>query len=147
MEIVDGNLTAAEPQRLKRGYGLFRDLRITAADGQVRTFAKVATGAPITDEVRKGGQGRFYFQPSDGVLGLIGVGRPDGSRLYGHSSNHAPIMLVVGGLASLGAIARFGFGVDFPLIASILGPLLLLAGLYLQRQKAAGRRAFEADGG
>jgi hypothetical protein len=147
VEIVEGILVPAQPQRLKRGYGIFRNLQINAADGQVRTFDKVATGEPITSEVTKGGAGRFYFVKSDGALGLIGVQRPDGSRLYGYFSNFAPLLIVIGALASIGTVARFGFGVDFPLTASVLGPLLLIAGIYLGQQKAAARSAFEADRG
>ena len=147
IEIIEGTLSPAQPQRLKRGYGLFKNLQITDTAGRVRTFDKVATGEPITSEVTKGGAGRFYFMKADGALGMIGVQRADGSRLYGHFSNFAPVLIVIGALASIGTVARFGFGVDFPLTASVLGPLLLIAGIYLTQQKAVARRAFEADGG
>ena len=144
-EIVDGMLEPLQPRSTKRGYGRFEKLRIRTADGNWREFAKVATGPAMTPEVIAGGEGRFYFASADGPLGLIGVRRSDGSTQYAHFSNVETIMLVVGLLGSLCTIARFGFGVDVPLTASILGPLLVLGWAYLNNKKKVAHAAFLAD--
>lgn len=147
VEFIEGTLQTTQVKSRKRGYAVFAPLTITTADGQERSFAKVATGEPVTSEVIKGGAGRFCIIDADGAKGLIGIRRPDGTRHYGHFSNFAPILLVVGVLGILGGVAKFGFGLsDFPLLPVILGPLLFIAGLYLNQQKSAGRKAFEADG-
>lgn len=145
IEVVDGTLEPAQPRSIKRGYGRFDGLRIRTADGQVRDFPKVATGEPVTAEAIRGGEGRFYFTTADGPLGLFGVRRPDGSSYYAHFSNVETLILIVGLLGSLGTTARFGFGVDFPLLAAVLGPLLLLGWIYLDGKRRKAKRAFDAE--
>lgn len=146
VEIIEGRLETAQVKSRKRGYAVFAPLSIVTDDGQIRSFPKVATGEPITSEVLKGGVGRFYIADSDGAKGMLGIRRPDGTEFYGHFSNHAPIIMVVGVLGMLGAVAKWGFGVaDFPITPIVLGPLLLLAGLWLTSKKNAARKAFEAD--
>ena len=147
LEVVEGILQPSQPKSNRRGYGLFPELTIISASGQARVFNKVATGEPVTSAVIAGGQGRYYFQRAGGALGLIGVRRPDGTSNYGHYTNLAPLVLVVGALGVLVGVARFAFGIaDLPLTPAVLGPLLLLFGAYLNSQKNAARRAFEADG-
>jgi hypothetical protein len=146
VEIIEGRLETPMAKNRKRGYAVFAPLTIVTTDGQTRTFAKVATGEPVTSEVLKGGAGRFYVIDSDGAKGLIGIRRPDGSKFYGHFSNFAPILIVIGVLGILGGLVKYGFGMaDFPLTPVVLGPLLFLGGLWLGHQKSVGRKAFEAD--
>lgn len=146
IEIIDGTLVPTQARRIKRGYGIFAPIKITTADGTVRTFDKVATGEPVTSQVAQGGQGRFYLARFDGAMALIGVRRPDGSSYYAHPHNMIPIVLTIGALGTLCAIARFGFGYsDMPLLAAVLGPPLLAAGFYLKNQKDVARRTFQAD--
>jgi hypothetical protein len=146
VEIIEGTLGTATVKSRKRGYAIFAPLTIVTSDGQTRTFAKVATGEPVTSEVLKGGAGRFTIIDSDGAKGLVGVRRPDGTKVYGHFSNFAPVLFVVGILGMLGGVAKYGFGVtEFPLTPVVLGPLLFLAALWFNAQKSAGRKAFEAD--
>lgn len=148
VEIVEGTLDPGQPKRNKRGYALFPQLTITTPAGERRSFAKVATGEPVTSEVLAGGQGRYCFTRSGGALGLVGVRRPTGTSVFGYFTNMIPIMVVAGLLGSLFGVARFIFGVEgLPLTPAVLGSLLLAASWYLHSQKQAARHAFEADGG
>ena len=100
----------------------------------------------MIEEIRRGGQGRYYVATSGGATALIGVRRPDGAAVYSHYQNVEPIVLVVGSLGVLGAIAKFGLGVeDFPLTPCVLGPLLLIGWYYLRSQRLGQQRAFAAD--
>ena len=145
IEIVDGVLEPAQPSGTKRGYARFKVLRIALPGGKVQDYHKVSTAEPVTSEVMKGGEGRFYFTTTDGPLGMFGVRRPDGAAHYAHFSNVEKLLLVVGGLASIGSVARFGFGVAFPLLGAVLGPLMLVGWFYLDGKRKAALRAFEAD--
>lgn len=144
--IIEGNLEPAQPYRNRKGYARFERLKITTADGDLREMAKIATAEPITSEAIKGGPGKFYFVTADGPMGLYGVRRPDGTRIYAHfMGNNEPIILGVGLLGTLCAIARFGFGYEAPLLAAILGPPLVAGWYYLSTKRKNAKRVFEAD--
>jgi len=146
VEIVEGTLEPGQPQRNKRGYAFFPSLTIVNPQGERRTFAKVASGEPVTSEILRGGEGRFCISTSGGATGLVGVRRPDGSASFAYYHNLAAIVITVGILGLLCAIARFGFGLeDLPLTPAVLGPILLAAGAYMLSQKRAARQAFETD--
>jgi len=147
IEVVDGTLEPALPRSTKRGYSRFDVLRIQTADGTWREFPKVSTGPGIADHLRAGGPGRFYFIKVDGPLGLFGVRRPDGAAHYAHYTNSETIVLVVAVLGTLCAIARFGFGVQAPWLAAVIGPFLLAGWFYLNSRKQAAKRTFDADNG
>ena len=101
VEIVEGTLDPGQPKRNKRGYALFPQLTITTPAGERRSFAKVATGEPVTSEVLAGGQGRYCFTRSGGALGLVGVRRPTGTSVFGYFTNMIPIMVVAVVVASV----------------------------------------------
>lgn len=144
--IIEGVLEPAQPYHHKKGYARFERLKITTANGQLREVAKVATREPVTSEAIKGGPGKFYFVTADGPLGLYGVRRPDGSKIYAHfMGNFEPMILIVGLLGTLCAIARFGFGLDAPFLASIIGPPLVVGWYYLGNKRKNAKRLFEAD--
>lgn len=146
IEIVDGMLEPIQPRSTKRGYGRFERLKIRKADGSVREFPKVATGAPVTEQVIQGGEGRYYFTTADGPMGLYGVRRPDGSAYYAHFTNVEPMILVVGVLGTIAAVAKFGLGFEqLPMLASILGPFLLIGWFYLNGKRKAAKRVFDAE--
>lgn len=145
VQIIEGVLEPAQPRSTKRGYARFDRLKITTADGQIREIAKVATGEPVTSETIRGGQGKYYFVTADGPMGLYGVRRPDGTKAYAHFTNVEPMILIVGLLGTLCAIARFGFGYGAPLLAAILGPLLLIGWFYLSTKRKNAKRVFDAD--
>jgi hypothetical protein len=146
VEVIEGTLEPAKPIAGNKKYGRYKGLRITQADGRIRSLGKLAAGGGMLDEIRKGGQGRYYLASSGGGRALIGVRRPDGAKVYSHYMNIEPIVLVVGLLGTLGGIARFGFGVeDFPLTSSILGPMLLAGWYYFRSQRRAQQREVDAD--
>ncbi len=143
-EIIEGTLEPAQPISTRRGYARFSGVGITSPSGERRVLPKFATGEPVTSEIVKGGAGRYYFAKVDGGHAIFGVRRADGSATYGHYDNLEPILLVVGLLGAGGAIARFGFGVGFPLLAALLGPLLLLGWAFFRRRRIAQKRFFDA---
>ena len=147
VEVIEGTLEASEPSKSKRGYARYDRLSFAVPDAQPRTFAKVAAGPAMIEEIRRGGAGRYYMATADGAKALIGVRRPDGSKTYARYHNFEPIILVVGLLGTATAVARFIFGVEgMPFLASVLGPLLLGAWFYFRSQRLAQHRFFEADG-
>ena len=147
VEVIEGTLEGSEPSRGKRGYARYDSLRFAAADGQVRTFARVAAGPAMIEEIRRGGAGRYYMATADGAKALIGVRRADGSATYAHYQNLEPIILAVGLLGTASAALRFGLGMtDMPWLASGLGPLLLIGWFYLRNQRLAQRKFFDSDG-
>jgi hypothetical protein len=147
VEVIEGTLEGSEPSRGKRGYARYDTLRFATPDGQARTFAKVAAGPAMIEEIRRGGAGRYYMATADGAKALIGVRRADGGSTYAHYHNIEPIILIVGLLGTAAAVARFGLGVaDMPLLASVLGPLLLVGWFYLRSQRLAQRKFFDSDG-
>ena len=146
-EIIDGTLEPATPTKVKRGYGQFSNLRIRTADGALREFPKVYTGPGMIEQLAQGGTGRFYFDKVDGPLGLYAVRWPDGRSHYAHYSNAEKLALVIGIIGTLGASARFGFGVQFPWLAAVIGPFLLAGWFYLNSRRKAAHQAFLADNG
>jgi hypothetical protein len=147
VEVIEGTLEASEPSKSKRGYARYDRLSFAVPDAQPRTFAKVAAGPAMIEEIRRGGAGRYYMATVDGAKALIGVRRADGGATYAHYHNFEPIILVVGLLGTSAAVARFGLGIaDMPLLASVLGPLLLIGWFYFRSQRLAQRKVFEADG-
>lgn len=147
VEVIEGTLEGSEPSRGKRGYARYNTLRFAAPDGQARTFDKVAAGPAMIEEIRRGGAGRYYMATADGAKALIGVRRADGSATYAHYQNLEPLILVVGLLGTVVAVMRFALGVEgAPLLAALLGPLLLIGWYYLRNQRLAQRKFFDSDG-
>lgn len=148
VEFVDGTIAPTEPKRIKRGYGQFPELVLITSSGERRTLNKVFTGPQVTDEVRRGGAGRFCFDRVDGAIALVGVRRPDGTKVFSWHTNVHRLSLFVGILGTFMAVLRFGFGVtEVPLLAWIFGPPLLALAFYMERRKQTARAAFEADSG
>ncbi|MFT4027280.1 MAG: hypothetical protein QM676_10825 [Novosphingobium sp.] len=148
VEVIEGNLGSSEPAGGRRKYARYNGLAITRANGQVRSFGKLAAGGAVIDEIRRGGEGRWYVATSGGATAFIGVRRSDGTATYAHYMNTEPMLLVVGLLGVLGGVLKFGIGVeDFPLTPVVLGPLLLLGWWYFRSQRLQQRRFFEADAG
>lgn len=146
VEVIDGTVEPSEPVGRKFKYGRFEQWRLTTASGETRIFRRIAAAEPVMGEAAQGGAGRFYIVKAEGAYGLVGLRRPDGREFYAHYSNVEVMVLVVGLLGTACAIGRFGLGIaDLPLLASVLGPLLLLGWLYLRGQRRAGLRRFEAD--
>ena len=55
-----------------------------------------------------------------------------------------PLILIVGLLGTLCAIGRFGFGYEeLPLVASIVGPLLIVGWYHFSNKRKNARRLFE----
>jgi hypothetical protein len=147
VEVIEGDLHPTEPSGGMRKYKRYADLKITVPNGQVRPLGKVTAGGGMVDEIRRGGKGRYYFARADGATGLIGVRRPDGTKIYSHYQNIEPMLLIVGMLGILGGVAKYGFGVEeFPLTPVVLGPVLFAFWFYLRNQRLTQQREFEADG-
>lgn len=143
-EIIEGTLEPAQPISTRRGYARFDGVAITSASGERRVLPKFATGEPVTSEIIKGGAGRYYFAKVDGGHAIFGVRRADGTATYGHYDNLETMLLVVGLLGTAAAVARFGFGVEAPWLAAILGPLLLLGWGFFRNRRIAQKTLFDA---
>jgi hypothetical protein len=144
VEVIEGDLQPVEPAGGNAKYARYKGLAITAPNGQVRSLGKFAAGGRVIDELRRGGPGKYYVASSGGANAVIGVRRSDGTAVYSHYMNMEPIVLVVGLLGTLGAVLKFGLGIeDFPLTPCVLGPLLLLGWWYFRSQRLEQQRFFE----
>lgn len=144
IEVVEGELQPSEPAGGNRKYARYKNLAITQAGGKVRSFAKLAAGGEMIEQIRRGGEGRWYVAKTDGVTAFVGVRRADGTAVYAKHTNFEPVMLVVGLLGLLGGVAKFGFGLEeFPLTPAVLGPLLLLGWWYFRSQRIAQENYFK----
>jgi len=140
LEIVQGVPEPVQPGSMKRGYARFSLLRITMNDGGIRQFPKVSTAEPMTSEAPRVEQGDSIFPPPMARWACSASAGPMVRGHYAHFSTVEKLVLVVGRLCSIGTIARFGFGVEFPLLCPILGPLLLGAGVYLDHKRSRASR-------
>lgn len=146
VEVVEGALQPSEPAGGRKKYAWYKGLAISEPGGQVRSFGKLAAGGAMIEEIRRGGEGRWYVATSGGATALIGVRRADGTAVYAHYQNIEPVILVVGLLGVLGGVLKFGLGVeDFPLTPVVLGPLLLLGWWYFRSQRLAQENYFKTD--
>lgn len=144
IEVVEGVLEPAQPSGGKRKYARYAGVKILEVSGRTRSLGKLAAGGPVIEEIRRGGQGRWYVVSSGGATAIVGVRRADGTAVYAHYMNMEPIMLVVGLLGVLGGVIKYGFGVaDFPLTPIVLGPLLLLGWWWFRGQRLEQQRFFE----
>lgn len=148
VEVIEGTVEPIHDPRPGKKYGRLDRFRIVTTAGGAREFPRIAIAQPVRGEVAKGGAGRYYvFKGGDGAVGLVGVRRADGTEIYGHFMNVEPVILVVGVLGTLCTIGRFVFGItDLPVLASILGPFLLVAYAYMRRQRISAKQVFDADG-
>ncbi len=146
VEVFEGDLQPSEPAGGKKKYARYKTLTITLPGGQVRSFSKIAAGHGMIDEIRRGGQGRWYVAKVDGVTAFSGVRRSDGTAVYANHTNFEPVMLVVGLLGCLGGVVKYGFGVeDFPLTPVVLGPLLLGAWYYFRSKRLEAENYFKMN--
>ena len=145
IEVVEGVLEPAGPSGGKRKYARYSSVRILETSGRTRSLGKLAAGGGVIEEIRRGGQGRWYIASSGGATAIVGVRRADGTAVYANYMNMEPIVLVVGLLGVLGGVIKFGFGVaDFPMTPVVLGPLLLLGWWWFRSQRLEQQRFFEA---
>lgn len=145
IEVVEGVLEPAEPSGGKRKYARYDSVKILEASGRTRSLGKVAAGGQVIEQIRRGGQGRWFVASSGGATAIVGVRRADGTSVYAHYMSMEPIVLVVGLLGVLGGVVKFGFGVaDFPVTPVVLGPLLLLGWWWFRSQRLEQQHFFEA---
>lgn len=146
VEIIEGNLSPAQPSSGNRKYARYKALRFNLAGGNSRSFEKVVAGGAVIEEIARGGEARYFIAKSGGATAVIGVRRADGTAVYAHYMNLEPIVLVVGLLGVICAILRFGAGFeDLPLTPCLMGPLLLGGWYYFRSQRLEQHHAFEAD--
>jgi hypothetical protein len=146
VEVIEGDLQPSEPAGGKKKYARYKSLTITQPGGHVRSFSKIAAGHGMIDEIRRGGQGRWYVAKVDGVTAFAGVRRADGTAVYAKHTNFEPVVLVVGLLGCLGGVVKFGLGVEeFPLTPVVLGPFLLIGWYYFRSKRLEQERVFAAD--
>lgn len=147
VEVIEGALEPAEPAGGNKKYARYRNLKIVEPNGRPRSLGKLAAGGKVIDEIRRGGEGRWYVAVSGGATAVIGVRRADGTAVYSHYMKIEPMLLVVGLLGTIGGVIKFGFGVqDFPITPVVLGPLLVMGWWWFRSQRLAQQQAFEVDG-
>jgi hypothetical protein len=145
IEVVEGVLEPVEPSGGRRKYARYNSVKILETSGRSRSLGKLAAGGQVIEELRRGGQGRWYVVSSGGATAIVGVRRADGTAVYAHYMKIEAMLLVVGMLGVQGGVIKFGLGVaDFPLTPVVLGPLLVLAWWWYRGQRLEQQHFFEA---
>ncbi|MBT2134729.1 hypothetical protein KK137_10320 [Croceibacterium sp. LX-88] len=143
--IIDGTVEEVVTGRQRGSITVFKSIRFKLEDGSGRTVTKAVVKQPVSDELKPGARGRFYFFNAFDIRGFHGVRMADGRSIYAFPTNNQKLFLILGLINLAWIVFKVTVDGEIPLLGLALMILAVVGWIFMGKGEKEARQQFDAD--